>query len=187
MSARPTWRVPEAAGAAAGGLVSQRSAEAGSAAEVKTALTKNRLRCTSALQRAVEMATVSVQPTGSCRPRSPGRSLGVMPSSVSATFRPRVSPSTTAASSGTGDRGCSPASQRRTDVWSHRTFLTPRTAATSTILRASPLLDIAASSSRDRSRRFCPFGARGTCLPLLPVADTVSLTVPRAVRVVQAD
>ena len=76
MSARPTWRVPEAEGAAAGGLVSQRSAEAGSAAEVKTALTRNRLRCTSALHRAVEVATVSVQPTGSCRPRSPGRSLG---------------------------------------------------------------------------------------------------------------
>ena len=90
MSARPTLRVPEAAGAAAGGLVSQRSAEAGSAAEVKTALTRNRLRCTSALHRAVEVAMVSVQPVGSCRPRSPGRLLGVMPSSVSETFRPRA-------------------------------------------------------------------------------------------------
>ena len=116
MSARPTWRVPEAEGAAAGGLVSQRSAEAGSAAEVKTALTRNRLRCTSALQRAVEVATVSVQPVGSCRPRSPGRSLGVMPSSVSETFRPRALPRTSATSPGTGGRGCSPASHRRTDV-----------------------------------------------------------------------
>jgi hypothetical protein len=44
MSARPTLRVPEAEGASAGGLVSQRSAEAGSAAEVKAALTRNRLR-----------------------------------------------------------------------------------------------------------------------------------------------
>src|ERR1039457_2785443 len=43
MSARPTFRIPEVAGASAGGLVSQRSAEAGSAAEVKTALTRNRL------------------------------------------------------------------------------------------------------------------------------------------------
>jgi hypothetical protein len=38
-----------------------------------------------------------------------------------------------------------------------------------TTLRARPLLDIAASSSRDRSRRFSSFSARGTCLPLLPV------------------
>src|ERR1700683_5148180 len=108
MSARPTWRVPEAEGAAAGGLVSQRSAEAGSAAEVKTALTRNRLRCTSALQRAVEVAMVSAQPVASCRPRSPGRLLGVMPSSVSETFRPRALPRASAASSGTGGRGWSP-------------------------------------------------------------------------------
>jgi len=40
MSARPTRRVLEAEGAAAGGLVSQSSAEAGSAAEVKAALTR---------------------------------------------------------------------------------------------------------------------------------------------------
>src|ERR1700685_4378432 len=88
MSARPTLRIPGAAGASADGLVSQRNAEAGSAAEVKTALTRNRLRCTSALHRAVEVATVSVQPVGSCRPRSPGRLLGVMHSSVSGTPPP---------------------------------------------------------------------------------------------------
>ena len=76
MSARPILRSPEAAGASAGGLVSQRSAEAGSAAEVKTALTRNRLRCTSALHRAVEVATVSVQPVGSCKPRSAGQAAG---------------------------------------------------------------------------------------------------------------
>ena len=105
MSAFPTLRGPEAEGAAAGGLVSQRSAEAGSAAEVKTALTRNRLRCTSALHRVVEVAMVSAQPVGSCKPTSLGRLLGVMPISVSEIFRPRALLRTMAASSGTGGRG----------------------------------------------------------------------------------
>ena len=182
MSARPTFRVPEAAGALAGGLVSQRSAEAGSAAEVKTALARNRLRCTSALHRVVEVAMVSAQPIGSCKPMSLGRLLGVMPISVSEIFRPRALLRTMAASSGTGGRGCSPASHRRTDVWWHRTPACPWIAARSTTLRARPLLDIVASSSRDRSRRFCSFASRGTCRPFYRCGHDQSDTVMRCSR-----
>ena len=69
MSAWPTWRVPAEAGAGAGGLVSQRRAEAGSAAEVNAALTRKRRRCTSALHRVVEADTVSVHPSDRTKPR----------------------------------------------------------------------------------------------------------------------
>jgi hypothetical protein len=112
----PTRRGPDATGPSAVGQVSQRNAEAGSAAELNAAFTRNRLRCTSALHREVEVTTVSGQALNSSRPRSAGRPPGVMPSSVSQTLRPRASLIIAAASSGTGARGCSPASHRSTEV-----------------------------------------------------------------------
>lgn len=167
--------------------MSQRSADAGAAGEAKTALARNRRRCRSARHRAVDIATVSVHVVGRCRPRSAGKSLGTMPSSVSETCRPRATPRTTATSSGTGGPGCSPASHRRTDVWSHRTFATPRATARSTTLRARPLLDIPASSSKARSRMFSAFGRRGTDLPSCESIGMISLTLPRAPDAFQAD
>jgi hypothetical protein len=165
MSARPTRCEPFPAGGSAGALVSQRSADAGVAAAANAALARNRLRCTSALHKAVDVVTVSVHAVGRCRPRSAGRSLGVMPSSTTVTGRPTASPMTSAINSGTGGRGCSPDSQRSTEVWSQRVFATPRALARSVILRARPLLDIRVSSISARSRRFAARGRCGTACP----------------------
>src|SRR5215471_16860842 len=187
MSARPTRTGPLPVGPPAGGLVSQRSADAGVAAAANAALARNRLRCTSALHRAVEMATVSVHAVGRCRPRSAGRSLAVMPSPAAVTGLPTASVRTLAISSGTGGRGCSPDSQRSTEVWSQRMFATPRALARSATLRARPLLDIPVSSISARSRRFAARGRCGTAMPLPPAVDTISLTFPQAPGPVEPD
>lgn len=102
MSARPTRTGPSDSGGPDSGLVSQRSADAGIAAAANAALARNRLRCTSALHKTVETFTVSVHAVGMRSPWSAGRSLGLIPSSVTVTGRPAASVRTLAISSGTG-------------------------------------------------------------------------------------
>jgi hypothetical protein len=67
-------------------------------------------------------------------------------------------PTTSAASSGTGDRGCSPASQRRTDVWSHRTFFTP--SPLSTGVHLLPVAISVAGGSTAGTRLAVRFGTK---------------------------
>ena len=110
----------------------------------------------------------------------PGRSLGVMPSSVSGTGRPRASPGRSAISSGTGGRGCSPASHRSTEVWSQRTLRhTPRLGQVNDPARQALVghSGLVHQGPQPQIRRSWPL--RHLPCPFPPAVDTVSLTFPQ--------